>query len=149
MRKEKAINENGAALVEFAQLLPVFCLFVFGLVDMSIFLSQHALVEHALEFAGRQGAYEYSSGDCISTATTQFDSYVQAFWFADELSPADASIQNNPIPVGAYGTTVNGMPGLQLSVNMPVGCFFCDFLGLPDSAMTINKSAFFPTERCV
>ncbi|MCB0346368.1 MAG: pilus assembly protein [Bdellovibrionales bacterium] len=142
-------QESGATLVEFAQLLPIFMLLVLGIVDMSIFLSEHVLVEHALEVAGRQGAYEYGSTACTSTATQNFDDYVKAFWFGDDLSPSSAVVQNQPVDVRNYGTQVNNMPGLLLSVDMPVGCIFCGFLGLPDGAMMINKSVFFPTERCV
>lgn len=148
MRKLQASAERGATLVEFAQLLPVYLLFVFGIIDLSTFITQHALVEHALEVAGRDGAYRYEGTECVDAATERFDNYVQAFWFAERLSPAAAVVETGSRPVGAYGTSVDAMPALLLSVDMPISCMFCELLGFPPGSLMINKSALFPTERC-
>jgi hypothetical protein len=47
----KTCNKKGATIVEFAMVLPLFLLFVFGIVDFGMYF----FVEHTVQYATREG----------------------------------------------------------------------------------------------
>lgn len=51
-----ACKERGAAAVEFAVIIPVLVIFLFGIIELSILLFDNAMVNHSVRVGARTGA---------------------------------------------------------------------------------------------
>lgn len=63
-------SQAGATVAEFAIVLPVFLLLVFGIIEFGRFTATRAQIEAALEKAGEYGAT--LQGDCLTPARDRF-----------------------------------------------------------------------------
>jgi len=68
----KTYRDRGAALVEFALVLPLLLLLIFGVIEFGWAYSQNLDVRHGAREAGRLAAVNYGTG----TGTTQSDDLI-------------------------------------------------------------------------
>jgi Flp pilus assembly protein TadG len=71
-------NQNGAAMVEFAIVLPVLLMLIFGMIEFSVMLYDKAMLTNASREGARLGIL-YDFPDRITTAemNTTVDNYLQ------------------------------------------------------------------------
>ena len=64
----RARGDEGAALVEFALIMPILCLLLFGLVEFGINVNDYEAIRQGTRDAARQAVVgDWSSGTCAST----------------------------------------------------------------------------------
>ena len=68
-RRRSARDDRGAALVEFALVLPILALIIFGTIEFGWAFSQNLDVRHGAREASRLVAVDYDDGDTTTTAS--------------------------------------------------------------------------------
>jgi len=115
-------NQKGTAAIEFAIVLPILALLVFGIIESSIFLYDKAVITNASREGARAGIV-YSYPDRISDADieTVVNNYCMdhLITFGDALTPIGIVIER----------TGAGSSGVPLTVRLT---YRYDFLVLPD-----------------
>ncbi len=130
--------EEGATLVEFAVVLPLFLMLALAVFDFGNIIYQHAVISQGHRIAGRAAAMQ--STQCLSHAQTAFNDYVTGMlpWGVS----AQISGQAMPLRIPGNGPLVLGY---QLDIQAPVTCLFCSFLtGSTGSSQNYNRSSFYP-----
>jgi len=108
--------ERGAVAVEFAILLPVFLLLVFGIMDFGHAFYMKQMVSNASREGARYGA-RYTTNDAGTHLIPTAFSPTLASWVTSKYSsllPTDANLQVTP---GGAGYT-SGTAGADLSVEV-------------------------------
>lgn len=134
MRKIFA-TQKGAAIVEFAIVLPLLLMLVFGIIEFGIMLYDKAEVTNASREGARTGiVYDYPNRVAVSKITTVVQNYLSGhmitFGTQPTISPivksgtTDASGNCTP---SANGICVNAGDCLSVTVNYPY-----TFLALPN-----------------
>jgi Flp pilus assembly protein TadG len=109
-------SERGAVAVEFAILLPVFLLLVFGIMDFGHAFYMKQMVSNASREGARYGARYTTNAGGTHLIPTAFSPTI-ASWVSSQYSsllPADASLQVTP---GGAGYT-SGLAGADLFVTV-------------------------------
>ena len=77
-RKIKINNQSGAALVEFAIVLPVLLVLIFGMIEFSVMLYDKAMITNASREGARTGiVYSYPTPISTTEITQTVDDYLQ------------------------------------------------------------------------
>ena len=124
-RLGKINNQNGAALVEFAIVLPVLLMLIFGMIEFSILLYDKAMITNASREGARAGIV-YSFPTPVTTAAI--------------TQTVNNSLQTNLISLGGASAptitagqcTGSGMP-LTVAVTYPY-----KFLVLPNFVQSLS-----------
>ena len=69
-QRKCARNESGQALVEFALVLPLLCLVLFGIIQFGITLKDYLALTDAVRAGARQGAVARFENDPLGTTVT-------------------------------------------------------------------------------
>ena len=97
-------RERGAEAVEFALVVPVFLLLVFGVVDFGYMINQDTMVNNASREGARYGALDPSSATLITNVVMQD---------AGTLDPSRITVSvtclNPPVPPSSTGTLCAGV----------------------------------------
>jgi Flp pilus assembly protein TadG len=128
MRVQKTFrSESGASAVEFAILLPLLMMILFGIIEFGLALYQQAVLTNASREGARLGIVQ--SIPAITTA--QIDATIDAY-----LTPAGITPGNVTRTIVAGGVT-----GTPVSVGLTLPYTFMVLPGLTSVAPTINLSA--------
>ena len=92
---KKLRSESGASAVEFALLLPVLMMILFGIIEFGLALHRQAILTNASREGARLGIVQSVPPIALAAVNTKIDSY---------LGPAG-------IPPGTVGRTIVGVPG--------------------------------------
>jgi len=65
------MDDRGSSMVEFALVVPLFILLLFGIIEFGWLLAQHLDVRHGAREASRVAAVNYSSSTPTATGATQ------------------------------------------------------------------------------
>ena len=96
MRVHKKLrSESGASAVEFALLLPVLMMILFGIIEFGLALHRQAILTNASREGARLGIVQSVPAITTAAVDAKIDSY---------LGPAG-------IPPGTVGRTIVGVPG--------------------------------------
>lgn len=118
-------NQKGAALVEFAIVLPLLLMLIFGMIEFSVMLYDKAMITNASREGARSGIV-YSFPDPVPTG--------------DIAQKVTDYLQNNLISMGGastWTTSVSGVctgPGAPLTVTVT---YPYNFLVLPNFITTL------------
>jgi hypothetical protein len=140
MKRQRAATgprDRGAAAVEFALLLPVLLLLLFGIIDFGRAIN----AQITLTQAAREGARLAALGQSSSAVTSR----AQAA--ADPLSPVTVTVTSS-CPVNA-GSGVDAVVQLSYSFSFvtPVGSFAAMFGGVSyGSSLTLTAQGEMPCE---
>ena len=122
-RRDPLADETGSAMIEFALILPVFLLIVFGLFDIGRIVFLKAQLENAVREGARLGmvAQPYSEADVRTRVTSQVglaDATVNAPCGCnyDETLTVNASLPVNIIVAGI----VPGLPSPTIQASASV-----------------------------
>lgn len=128
------LNDRGSVAVEFALVVPIFILVLFGIMEFSRVLYTQQLVAHATNLAARTGATSLDDSTSISRATSSANGAIQN----SGLDPAHASvtvnIYSNPIP-GEVEVITTYQHDLMFT-------FFTDVLGFPSSYTLRSQQSY-------
>ena len=128
-------SEKGATLVEFSLAIGIFLIFTLAIIDIGRLVNQHVILAQAQVAGGRAGAL--ASTDCIGTATTAFQNYINLFGLS----------ASNPTYTGSATVMAGPVRGLQFQVQAQVSCLFCPFLiGFMPAQLSYNVGTFYPYE---
>jgi Flp pilus assembly protein TadG len=76
--KARINNQNGASMVEFALVLPVLLLLIFGMIEFSVMLYDKAMLTNASREGARLGIlYDYPDRITTGEMNTTVDNYLQ------------------------------------------------------------------------
>jgi Flp pilus assembly protein TadG len=119
-------DQSGAALVEFAIVLPVLLVLIFGILEFSVMLYDKAMITNASREGARTGiVYSYPTPISTTEITQAVDSYLQGHM----ISFGGSSTPN----VSVSGACAN--PGDSLTVAVT---YEYDFLILPNFIQTLS-----------
>ena len=109
---EKIKNQNGAALVEFAIVLPLLLVLVFGMIEFSLMLYDKAVITNASREGARAGiVYDFpnriSEGEITSTVSTYCSGRLITFGSTNQETTA------------VNGTCVNAGDVITVTVTFP------------------------------
>lgn len=104
-RLGKINNQNGAAMVEFAIVLPLLLILIFGMIEFSIMLYDKAMLTNATREGARLGIL-YNSPDRITEQQ-----------ITDTI---DVYLQNNLISLGGASTWETTVPGTCTAAGAPL-----------------------------
>ena len=77
-RKIEISNQSGAALVEFAIVLPLLLVLIFGMIEFSVMLYDKAMITNASREGARTGiVYSYPTPISTAEITQTVDDYLQ------------------------------------------------------------------------
>lgn len=121
-KSRKIRKENGATLVEFAIILPVFILLIFGIIEFSLLLYNKGMITHASREGARAGiVFNPNNRMSENEIRAEVNNYIQNNLVS--FSPSDPVIDvPNICPEGASS-------GQELTVNVS---YNYSFLVLPD-----------------
>lgn len=74
VRKLQNLKQNGALLVEFALILPLFCMLVFGAIFGGMMIHDYSKLNDLARAAARYGAVETSGGNADTDENPETDS---------------------------------------------------------------------------
>lgn len=137
MLLNRSRDERGAAAVEFALILPLLVLLLFGISQFGLTFSQWLQLEHA----AREGARWGSLGNEIGTVTGAQSIKGKVYAAAPGLSPrlADANITVAPDPSG--GANQGSPVTVTVTYATPVLPFMQTFFGGTGPTMDLRASA--------
>jgi Flp pilus assembly protein TadG len=92
---KKLRSESGASAVEFALLLPVLMLILFGIIEFGLALYQQAILTNASREGARLGIVQSSPPIALAAVDTRIDTYLTAAG----------------ITPGTVSRTITGVPG--------------------------------------
>ena len=123
---EKIKNQKGAALVEFAIVLPLLLVLVFGMIEFSILFYDKAVITNASREGARAGiVYDFpnriSASDITSTVSTYCSGRLITFGSTNQETTT------------VSGTCVNAGDTITVTVTYPY-----DFLVLPNLIQTLT-----------
>jgi Flp pilus assembly protein TadG len=128
MRVQKTFrSESGASAVEFAILLPLLMMILFGIIEFGLALYQQAVLTNASREGARLGIVQ--SIPAITTA--QIDTTIDTYLTSAGITPGNVS---RVIVAG-------GVTGTPVSVALTLPYTFMVLPGLTSVAPTINLSA--------
>ena len=127
MRRTKKISDqSGAALVEFAIVLPVLLVLIFGMIEFSVMLYDKAMITNASREGARTGiVYSYPTPISAAEIAQTVDDYLQGHM----ISFGDSSTPNVAVSGECAGT------GDPLTVTVT---YNYDFLILPNFIQTLS-----------
>jgi len=130
-------SSRGQTLVEFALVLPIIVILLFGIIDFGLMLNHRITLQHAV----REGArYGMVTGDCAAIQQRTADragdiitaSDVTVSYSSDPAMPGDTVKVSAPFDwqfplmtrfgVGSIDTSVSGSGRLELAVSSAGGC---------------------------
>ena len=124
-RLGKINNQNGAALVEFAIVLPVLLMLIFGMIEFSLLLYDKAMITNASREGARAGiVYSFPT----PVTNTEIEQTVYTYLQTHLISLGGAS----EIDIDAGQCTGSGVP-LTVTVTYPY-----KFLVLPNFVQTLS-----------
>ena len=123
---ENVKNQNGAALVEFAIVLPLLLVLVFGMIEFSVMFYDKAVITNASREGARAGiVYDFpnriSAGEITSTVSTYCSGRLITFGSTSQETTA------------VSGTCVNAGDTITVTVTYPY-----DYLVLPNLIQTLT-----------
>jgi Flp pilus assembly protein TadG len=123
MRKRR--EDGGAAAVEFALILPLFAMLVFGMIQYGFYF----LTAETANSSARETARRIVVGDCWS-ASDRDD-------FAEKHAPRMTSVVVSPAPVspGPAGNTV----GAEVTVTVTADANIINFLPMPNGGIVTRE----------
>ena len=104
-------DKNGATLVEFALVAPIFLLIFFAIIELSLFMFASAVIEHAATSAARLGITGNTYGGAGGTATEQRENFIR-----DEIQRLSFGLFANG--GSALDVTPSIVPGLDTGVDI-------------------------------
>src|SRR4051794_9788125 len=105
-------SRKGATLVEFAIVLPVFLMFVFGMIEYGRMVMVQQVITNAAREGARAGVLDNSTSATVSTAANQYLS-------AAGIGSATISTTPNPPSSASYANTVS------VTVSVPFSSVSC------------------------
>jgi hypothetical protein len=103
MRAYKRLrSESGASAVEFALLLPVLMLILFGIIEFGLALHRQAILTNASREGARLGIVSSVPPIDLAAVNAKIDSYL----IAAGINPADVSRTPPPTLTGGTGSAV-------------------------------------------
>jgi Flp pilus assembly protein TadG len=121
-------SESGASAVEFALLLPVLMMVLFGIIEFGFALYRQAVLTNASREGARLGIVQSIPAITTAQINAAIDNY---------LTPAGISPANVSRTIVAGGVT-----GTPVSVTLTLPYSFVVLPGLTSVAPTINLSAY-------
>jgi Flp pilus assembly protein TadG len=106
--KSETLNQSGASAIEFALVLPVLLLFLFGIIEFSVLFYNKAMITNASREAAREGIrYDWDTAPAIGgwtdpdTLGDVVDAYLgnMLITFSSEKPTAVTSVTDSP-PLG-------------------------------------------------
>jgi Flp pilus assembly protein TadG len=132
----KLRNERGASAVEFALVLPVLALVVFGIIEMSLLLYEVALLTNASREGARAGIVSQNPRVTDTEIKAVVDAYLNDR-FPKRWDGTNISFDPEVLP--DYATRQNATFGSDLTVTVK---YQHSFLLLPDFIINIFKRPF-------
>lgn len=124
-------NERGASIVEFAVIVPLFVILVFGIIEAGWFFSQQVEIRNAVREGARIAVVDYGSANAT---------------IAETCSRASLSGSNATVTIALSATDSYGLGADSVSVTMTKNYeSLTGFIGFFDRAMT--STAEMRTER--
>jgi Flp pilus assembly protein TadG len=123
---EKIKNEKGAAMVEFAIVLPLLLMLVFGMIEFSIMFYDKAVITNASREGARAGIV-YDFPDRISTGDIET---TVGNYCGDRLITFGST---NQVNTSVIGPCINAGDTITVTVTYPY-----DFLVLPNFVTTLT-----------
>ncbi len=123
-------REDGASAVEFALVLPILTLLVFGIIQFGIIFNYYLSITHAAREGVRWAALEYN-GDAVRIKTKDAAPYLNP-----PLTDEDIRISNENPTIDDQGNPITVWVDYDVPINIP----FMDVF-FPDSKITLTSSA--------
>jgi Flp pilus assembly protein TadG len=138
MRMIRSRDEHGAAAVEFALILPLLVLLLFGISQFGLTFSQWLELEHAAREGVRWGSLGYPVGTVGSAQTIRGKVYAAAPGLDPRLS--DANITVTPADPGSPGNQGDPVT-VTVTYATPVLPFMQTFFGGTGPTLDLRASA--------
>lgn len=143
-------SELGAALAEFALVIPLLVILLSALFDFARISLEQTFVKDALRTAGRFGAAQQEQ--CLEQAMEKLERDLQTGFFTGGL---DIEVRESK-----YSLDAGGVPGLQIGISVSSSCYYCVLIGgggaeydpndaqnPPSFSFSFNAAGFFPVEH--
>ncbi|UCF85082.1 MAG: pilus assembly protein [Desulfobacteraceae bacterium] len=136
MRFTGSHSREGAAAVEFAIILPVLIILVFGIIEFSVILFDKAMITNASREGARAGIvyrYDYNAGQEDPLDETEIENIVIAYCQSHLISLGGTSTLDRSDIDSVCGTNASGDPILTVTVR-----YQYQFLVLPNFITTLT-----------
>lgn len=120
----KRFNERGAAAVEFALLLPVLMLILFGIIEFGMIMYSREVITNASREGARSGIVQATVKPTVGEIQTMVTNYLTG-----------TGIDPNAVTINVIGAGLTAPNILTVTVNYPYNFFVPAILGLGN---TIN-----------
>lgn len=145
MKRARPGRERGAAAVEFALLLPLLLLIVFGIIDFGRALNTQITLTQAAREGARLAALGQTCGSLTTPGTVLYRTQTAATGL--NLGQAGASVSCTTCPQGA-GPTVDGTVAISypFSFVTPISAISTLFGNGITNSYTLNATGVVPCE---
>ena len=99
---KKLRSESGASAVEFALLLPVLMMILFGIIEFGLALHRQAILTNASREGARLGIVVSSPPIALAAVNAKIDSYLTSAG----INPGDVTRTPPPVLTGGTGSSV-------------------------------------------
>ena len=127
---KKLRSESGASAVEFALLLPVLMMILFGIIEFGLALHRQAILTNASREGARLGIVQSIPAITTAAVNAKIDTYLTAAG----ITPGSVT-RNSPFP------GVGGVTGTPVTVTLTLPYTYAVLPGLTSIAPTINLTA--------
>jgi Flp pilus assembly protein TadG len=131
-----SMRERGAEAVEFALVVPVFLLLVFGVVDFGYMINRDTMVNNASREGARAGAFNPDQATIAAAVTTAMAAGGLALTIPPTVTCRNPDSTTNCKPGGAVIVTV----AYKHSWITPVGASISKLKGWPPNTITLSKT---------
>ncbi len=130
MTMGNAKRDRGAAAVEFALVLPLLLVLVFGIIDFGYLVNRGSLINNAARDAAREGSLHGTKSEVTAVATAALDAVPNATVAVTCKKPdASACGVNYDAAIASGGTTVVTITYVHEMIT-PIGYLFGDSIEL-------------------
>ncbi|WP_110240803.1 TadE/TadG family type IV pilus assembly protein [Nocardioides gilvus] len=122
--RRRARGERGAAAVEFALILPIFLMLLFGIIDFGYMINRGSMINNASRDAVRTAALQAPRSEVIAVANNGLTAVGSATVTVSCRTPANAPCGANYDAAREAGGTAVVRIAYRHKMLTPVGIFF-------------------------
>jgi len=142
-RQQFSSRQAGATVVEFAVVVPLALLVVFGIIQLGLMFSAKEIVNEAAFVAARAGAVQNAQVDKMTDAMTK----ALIPFYQDTTNTDDFSRLSSALASARNDTNCNGQSCLQVEMLNPTPTAFEDF-GITSNADHVDAGRHATKQHC-
>ena len=138
--RPKISNQNGAAAVEFAIILPFLVILIFGMIEFSLVLYNKAMITNATRVGARDKIAGFSDSDIVNLVSGYCNTHLI------NLGGADNTLSAGDVAVAPVTLTNGTKTGVSVSVSFDYNFLFASLIGLDHTSINLTAQTIMRNE---